>query len=83
MRWLNTAKKEEVQFSNRQYQITELNSSPKTKDASLLQKDNAIASLVRKHKNNEISTATLLKKYINLTNDNILPRNMRHHSSKF
>ena len=68
-RWVATAQKEEVGFSNREYEIEHLNSAPKTKDKKLVQKDNAIASLVAKHKSNEIGLAELLKKYILLTNE--------------
>jgi hypothetical protein len=58
-----------VGFTNREYQIEHLNSAPKTKDKKLVQKDNAIASLVAKHKSNEIGLAELFKKYILLTNE--------------
>ena len=60
-RWIATAQKEKVGFANREYQIEYLNSAPKTKDKKLVQKDNAIASLVAKHKSNEIGLAELLK----------------------
>jgi len=46
-----------------------LNSAPKTKDKKLVQKDNAIASLVAKHKSNEIGLAELFKKYVLLVNE--------------
>ena len=69
-----------VGFTNREYQIEHLNSAPKTKDKKLVQKHNAIASLVAKHKSNEIGLAELFKKYILLTNEKVLPRNLRHYS---
>ena len=79
-RWLNTAKKEEIGYTNRQYQIESLNWAAKVKDKILLQKDRAITSLVRKHKNYEITTANLVKHYM-LTNKQLLSRNMRHFTS--
>ena len=82
-RWLNTAKREEVLFAKREFQINHFNSEPKKKDADLIKKDKAIKSIVNQHKRNEISAATLLKEYILKTNDKILPRNIRHYSSHF
>jgi hypothetical protein len=51
-------------FTNREYQIEHLNSPPKTKDDELVQKDNRIASLVNKHKENEIGLGELLTEYM-------------------
>ena len=45
-RFLNTAKREEVLFANREYQLNNLNSEPKTKDPALIRKDAAITSIV-------------------------------------
>jgi hypothetical protein len=70
-RFLNTAKREEVLFANREFQINHLNSEPKKKDADLIKTDKAIESIVNQHKRNEISAATLLKEYILKTNDKI------------
>ena len=79
-RWIATAQKEEVGFTNREYQIEHLNSPPKTKDDKLVQKDNRIASLVNKHKENEIGLGELLTEYMLITNEKMLPRNLRHYS---
>jgi len=67
-------------FTNREYQIEHLNSPPKTKDDKLVQKDNRIASLVNKHKENEIGLGELLTEYMLITNEKMLPRNLRHYS---
>jgi hypothetical protein len=53
----------------------------KTKDKKLVDKDNAIESLVKKHKSKEITLAELLQHYTLLTNEKVLPRNLRHFSS--
>ena len=79
-RWISTAQKEEVGFTNREYQINVLNAAPKAKDKKLINKDNAIASLVKKHKTGKITLAELLQRYILLTNEKVLPRNLRHFS---
>lgn len=81
LRWINVAQKEEVGFANREYQIEKLKSSPKKKDDKLVQKDKAIASWVRKHKRNEITFKVLFEKYMRLTSEKSLPRNLRHFSS--
>tara|TARA_B110000881_G_C18123565_1_gene293355 strand:+ start:118 stop:360 length:243 start_codon:yes stop_codon:yes gene_type:complete len=67
-------------FTNREYQIEHLYSPPKTKDDKLVQKDNRIASLVNKHKENEIGLGELLTEYMLITNEKMLPRNLRHYS---
>jgi len=83
MRWLNTSNAEEVGFSNREYQINVLNSSPKKKDPELVKKDNRIASLVKQHKNEEITLKTLVEEYMLITSEHMLPRNLRHYSAQF
>jgi len=82
-RWIATAQKEEGGFTNREYQINVLKAPPKTKDKKLVDKDNAIESLVKKHKSKEITLAELLQHYTLLTNEKVLPRNLRHFSSDF
>ena len=47
----------------------------------LVQKDKAIASWVRKHKRNETTFKVLFEKYMRLTSEKSLPRNLRHFSS--
>ena len=49
-------------------------------DDKLVQKDNRIASLVNKHKENEIGLGELLTEYMLITNEKMLPRNLRHYS---
>ena len=83
LRWINTAKREELEFENRQYQLNFLNAPPKEKDGILVDKDNAITSWVNKHKQNQITTRELLHMYMKLTNENELPQNLRHFSSDF
>ena len=70
-RWINTAQKEEVGFTNREYlyQINLLNSALKVKDKKLQQKYDTIASLVDKHKRNEITFNQLFQKYIVLISE--------------
>ena len=82
-RWLNSAKKKELAFANRQYQLECLNANPKKKDKKLIIKDKAITNLVNKHKANIITTKELLESYMKLTNEHELPRNLRHFSADF
>ena len=81
VRWINTSSAEEVGFTNREYQINILKSSPKKKDDKLIQKDNRIASLVKRHQNRDITLKQLLEEYMVITNEKVLPRNLRHYSA--
>ena len=79
LRWINTAKKEEVGFSNRMYQINVLKSGPKLKQKkSSISKDKAIKTIVQQHAQGLISTRELLTKYIEKTSDHCLSRSLRH-----
>ena len=78
MKWLNTSKKEEVDFSNRIYQLEHLQSEPKLKAKESKCKDQAIATIVTPHKSGEITIRQLLDKYINLESEQSLPRELKH-----
>ena len=82
-RWLNAAKAEELYFANRQYALENLNAPPKTKDKALIIKDKQITKIVEQHKKNQITTKELLASYMKYTNENELPRNLRHFSARF
>ena len=79
LRWINTSKKEEIGFENRLFQIKVLNSEPKTKQKkSSIQKDAAITKIISQHGRGEITHRQLLDKYINLTSEHALLRQLRH-----
>ena len=80
LRWISTAQKEEVSFADREEQLKNLVTAPKTKKNP---KDKALDSLIQRHKKNEITTKDLLSEYMVLTNEKALPRNLRHYSSVF
>ena len=77
LRWNNTSKKEELGFTNRLYQIENLNSSPKRKSNAAIQNDRAIATIINQHKKGKITSRELLTKYMNLTSEHSLPKDLR------
>ena len=77
-RFINAVKLEEVEFTNRQYQLEKLNSKLKTKRKEALWKDKALTTIVNQHKKGEISSKQLLQKYIARTAEHSLPRELRH-----
>lgn len=77
-RFINTVKKEEVSFTNRQYQIQNLVTRPKTKMPLAISKDKSITTIVNQHKQGIISNKQLLQKYIEITAEHSLPNELRH-----